>query len=63
MSQAAPKLSTGVGRVALAIQELLNMLWVSIGKEFIPTSAPTIDAGKVKFRKGKIKSWRSLCNI
>lgn len=44
-------------------QSLTMELWISISKEFIPKPAPTIGAGKVKFRRGKIKSWRSLCNI
>ena len=38
-------------------------IWKSAGKQYIPTPAPTVDPKDVRFRKGKIKGWRSLCNI
>lgn len=38
-------------------------MWLSGGKAYMPTPSPTVDAKKVKFRKGKVKNWRSLCNI
>ncbi len=38
-------------------------LWQSVSKEYIPTPAPTVDQKDVKFRRGKTKNWRGLCNI
>jgi hypothetical protein len=38
-------------------------IWQSVSKESLPNPAPTVDPKDVKFRKGKIKRWRSLCNI
>ena len=44
-------------------EALTAELWLSGGKAYMPTPSPTVDAKKVKFRKGKVKNWRSLCNI
>jgi hypothetical protein len=44
-------------------ESLTAEMWESASKEYTPTLQPTIDAKKVRFRKGKIKNWRSLCNI
>ena len=38
-------------------------VWQSVSKEYIPAPAPTVEPKGVKFRRGKIKNWRSLCNI
>jgi hypothetical protein len=38
-------------------------IWQAVSKEFVPKPAPTVAAKHLKFRRGKIKSWRSLCNI
>lgn len=44
-------------------ESIIVEIWQSVSKEFIPKPAPTVDPKNVKFRKGKIKRWRSLCNI
>lgn len=44
-------------------ESIIVEIWQSVSKEFIPNPAPTVDPKNVKFRKGKIKRWRSLCNI
>ena len=37
-------------------------VWLSMRKDYVPR--PTFQSSKdVRFRKGKIKNWRSLCNI
>jgi len=36
-------------------------LWQSVSKEHIPM--PGYTSKNVRFRRGKIKNWRSLCNI
>lgn len=55
------------GRIILlngGYRESLTMeMWITISKEYIPKPAPTVEAKKVKFRRGKIRNWRSLCNI
>lgn len=37
--------------------------WQLVSKAYIPTPTPTVDPKDVRFRKSKIKNWRSLCNI
>jgi hypothetical protein len=44
-------------------ETLTAEMWITVSKEYIPKPGMTIDPKRVKFRKGKIKSWRSLCNI
>jgi len=59
----------GVGAVRIVVVDggyrdsLTVEVWQSVSKEYIPTPAPTVDPKDVKFRRGRIKSWRSLCNI
>jgi hypothetical protein len=38
-------------------------VWQSVSKKYIPTPTPAVDERDVRFRKGKIRRWRSLCNI
>lgn len=44
-------------------ESLTAEMWLAVSKEYVPTLSPTVDAKKVKYRKGKVKNWRSLCNI
>ena len=46
-------------------ESLTAEMWATLRKGYNPlvTPSPTIKAKDVRFRKGKIKKWRSLCNI
>jgi len=37
-------------------------IWVAALDENGPTPTPTVRARDVRFKKGKIRSWRQLCN-
>jgi hypothetical protein len=38
-------------------------LWLAAPGENRPAATPTVSAKEVKFKKGKIKSWRGRCNL
>ena len=44
-------------------ESLTAEMWISVSKQYSPTLKPTVESKEVKFRKGKIRTWRSLCNI